>query len=201
MRQKIAAVVVVAAGALSAAGCGEFVRQSRSPSQLVIVTLEAASGADPETFGNTLQSDVVTVVENRSTIFNDVGRVTFRMLLRDPGVPGVAATPSAINEVTITRYRIVYRRSDGRNAPGVDVPQPLDSALTVTVPADGTASAGFEFVRHAAKEEAPLFGLRNSAVTISTIAEITFYGRDQAGNEVAVTGTMGVIFGNFADPS
>ena len=30
--------------------------------------------------------------------------------------------PSLNNEVTINRYRVVYRRSDGRNAPGVDVP-------------------------------------------------------------------------------
>lgn len=202
MCKRIIGIFAVASAALSVAGCGEFVRSSRSPSQLVIVSLTAKSGADSSaTPSNTLQSDVVTIVDGRPTIFSDPGQVTLRLMLRDPGVPGVAATPSAINLVTITRYRIVYRRSDGRNTPGVDVPQPFDSAFTITVPADGEAPAGFEFVRHAAKEEAPLFGLRNSAVTISTIAEVTFYGRDQAGNDVAVTGSIGVIFGNFADPS
>ena len=35
---------------------------------------------------------------------------------------------------------------------------------------------------------------------ISTIAEVTFYGRDQAGNDVSATGSMGVDFGNFGDP-
>jgi len=34
---------------------------------------------------------------------------------------------------------------------------------------------------------------------ISTIAEITFYGHDQNGNEVSVTGRMDVQFGDFAD--
>jgi hypothetical protein len=35
---------------------------------------------------------------------------------------------------------------------------------------------------------------------ISTIAEITFYGRDQAGNEVTAVGMMNVNFGDWADP-
>ena len=36
---------------------------------------------------------------------------------------------------------------------------------------------------------------------ISTIAEISFFGRDQVGNEVTVTGQMLIQFGNFGDPS
>jgi hypothetical protein len=35
---------------------------------------------------------------------------------------------------------------------------------------------------------------------ISTIAEVTFYGRDQAGNDVAVAGLVSINFGDFADP-
>ena len=38
------------------------------------------------------------------------------------------------------------------------------------------------------------------ARTISTIAEVTFYGRDQAGNEVSATGMLSVNFGDFGDP-
>jgi len=37
-------------------------------------------------------------------------------------------------------------------------------------------------------------------VIISTIAEITFYGRDQTGRDVSVTAQMLVDFGNFGDP-
>jgi hypothetical protein len=35
---------------------------------------------------------------------------------------------------------------------------------------------------------------------LSTLAEITFYGRDQAGNEVEASGTLQVNFADFADP-
>ena len=199
--KRVVGVVAVASAALGVAGCGKYVRSSRSPSQLVIVTLEGASGANPGTFGNTVTSDVVTTVNGQTTIFNDLGRVTLRMILRDQGAPGVAAAPSAINQVTITRYHVVYRRSDGRNTEGVDVPRAFDSAVTVTVPADGTASAGFDIVRNVAKLEAPLSTLRTGETFISTIAEVTFYGHDQAGNELSVTGSIGITFGNFADPS
>ena len=201
MSKTIVGVLAVASAALSVAGCGDFVQSSRSPSQLVIVALEGASGATPNEFGNTVSSDVVTIVNNRATIFNDVGRVTLAMQLRDPGAPGVAATPTPINQVTITRYHVQYRRSDGRNTPGVDVPNAFDSAITVTVPADGTVRAGFDLVRNVAKEEAPLTTLRTGETFITTIAEVTFYGRDQAGNEVSATGSIGITFGNFADPS
>ena len=101
--------------------------------------------------------------------------------------------------MTITRYRVVYRRTDGHNTPGVDVPFPFDSAVTVTIGSEG-GSTGFQLVRTSAKQEAPLRALVNNPDIISTIAEVTFYGRDQAGNEVSVTGSIGVDFGNFGDP-
>lgn len=205
---KVVGSVAIAAASIGVAGCGEFVRESRSPSQLVIASLEAASGAEPTAFGTVLHSDVETIVEvtiagqqvRVPTIFSDSGRVTMRLQLRDPGVPGIAATPSPINDVTITRYRVRFQRADGRNTPGVDVPFPFDSAVTFTVPGTGTFQAGFELVRHVSKQEAPLAALRFSPVIIATIAEVTFFGRDQAGNEVAATGQIGVDFGNFGDP-
>lgn len=187
------------------AGCGEYVRSSRSPSQLVIANIEAAQGADDTTFGSFLLSDVITLIEDDNgvpveTFFNDPARVSMRVVLRDLGSPAAEAVPTPLNDVTITRYRVVFRRADGRNTPGVDVPHPFDSAVTFTVPADGTATHGFNLVRHTAKLEAPLAALRDQLVFISTLADVTFYGRDGAGNEVSVTGTIGVEFGNFADP-
>jgi hypothetical protein len=121
------------------------------------------------------------------------------LILKDPGVPGAPAAPSDLNQVTFTRYRVVYRRSDGRNTPGVDVPQPIDTGLTFTVPAAGTATAGFELVRNIAKREAPLIALIDNGNIISTIADVSFFGRDQAGNDVAATGSLTVNFGNFGD--
>lgn len=207
-RLKLAGLAVVALGATLAAGCGEVSRTGRSPAQLVILSLEAASGAEPDEFGGTLSSDVVTLVEQQSsgqavrvpTIFGDAARVTMTLALRDPGVPGSLATPSALNAITINRYRVVYRRADGRNTPGVDVPYAFDSAVTFTVPAEGEVTAGFAIVRVTAKQEAPLLALASSPVVILTIADVTFYGRDQTGHEVSATGSIGISFGNFGDP-
>ena len=72
--------------------------------------------------------------------------------------------------------------------------------MTVTVPTGGEATAHFELVRIIAKQEAPLRALQANGVLITTIAEVSFYGRDQAGNEVTAVGSIGVTFGNFGDP-
>ena len=206
---KLLSLPIAALAATLAAGCGEVSRQGRTPAQIVIMSMTAASGATPSEFGGNLLSDVQTLVQRTiegstvqvPTIFNDLGAVEMRLQLRDPGIPGVAATPSTLNDITITRYLVTYRRSDGRNTPGVDVPFPIDSAVTFTVPSSGTATASFEIVRHTAKEEAPLRALVTNGVIIATIAEVTFFGRDQAGNEISTTAHIGVNFGNFADPS
>ena len=63
----------------------------------------------------------------------------------------------------------------------------------------GTLSLGFELVRHVAKQESPLVQLVTSPTIISTIADITFYGADRVGNEVQVTGSILIDFGNFGD--
>ena len=88
--------------------------------------------------------------------------------------------------MTITRVHVDYRRSDGQNQPGVDVPYPFDSAATATVPLTGlSVPVGFELVRHDAKLESPLIDLRTKLAVINTVAEVTFYGRDSVGNEIA----------------
>jgi hypothetical protein len=201
--KKLAGLSAVCLSVTLLTGCGEVARSGRSPSQAVITALEGASGAENGELSGTLRSDVITVVDQetgRTSIFDDPGSVTMRLILKDPGVPGSPSTPSALNAVTFNRYRVTYRRADGRNTPGVDVPYPLESAVTFTVPEGGEATAGFTLVRHTAKMEAPLAALTSSSVIISTLADVTFYGRDQAGNEVSVTGTIGIFFGNFGDP-
>ena len=109
--------------------------------------------------------------------------------------------PSTTNYITLTRYSVRFVRSDGRNTPGVNVPYPFDGGMTMTV--DGTGGAGtFVLVRVQAKLEPPLIGLRNlaSSLVVSTIAEVTFYGHDQAGRPVSVTGQISVNFADWADP-
>ena len=192
----LAAVGVV----MASAGCGNMATDGRSPVQLTLASLSAASGATPDEFGATLHSDVTTVVDDVPTIFNDNGAAEFVLVMKDPGAnPANPAAPSALNSVTITRYRVEYRRTDGRNTPGVDVPYAFDSAVTVTVTNEG-GSTGFQIVRNSAKQDAPLRALVTSPNIISTIADVTFYGRDQVGNDVSVTGSIGIDFGNFGDP-
>lgn len=168
--------------------------QSRAPVQLVITELLGIAGEDGDE-SSMLLSDVVT----GGGVINDNGTVTMSLILKDPGVPGIAAAPTAINAVTIDRYRVEYQRTDGHNQQGSDVPYAFDSAVTFTV-AESGGSAGFELVRHSAKREAPLQALGGTTRKLSTIARVTFYGHDQAGNEVSASGNIGIDFGDFADP-
>lgn len=181
--------------ALLSSSCGDMVRQGTGSSFLIVESLLAASGAEPEDFGGVLHSDVLTIVDDLPTFFNDLGQVTFRLGMKDPAL---ATSPTQANWITVNRYRVRYIRTDGRNTPGVDVPYGFDGAFTVTV--SDTTSIGFELVRHAAKEEAPLRALATNGVIIQTIAEVTFWGSDQTGREVSVTAQILVDFGNFADP-
>jgi len=201
-------VIGLASIVAASVSCGDVVRQGRSPVYIVINTLQAAPGNSPGTFGGFLLSDVIRNVTSPApcspatpcpTVFNDVGQAVLRLSLKDIGSPATPNTPTTNNEVTINRVRIVYRRADGRNTPGVDVPYPVDAVATGTIPASGTLTLSFEIVRHSAKEEAPLIQLIASPSIISTIAEVTFFGRDQAGNQVSATGNIQIDFGNFGD--
>jgi hypothetical protein len=192
--------------ALAGVSCGDVARTGRSPVYLVIDLLQASRGGPTEgELTGTLQSDVLTFVTEPApcseespcpTVFSDSGSAIFRIVPKDI-TSGLE--PTTNNEVTITRYRIDYRRSDGRNTPGVDVPYGFDGAATGTVPAGSNLVLEFELVRHVSKQESPLVQLATSSRIISTIAEITFYGRDRVGNEISATGSMLVDFGNFGD--
>ncbi|MEI6667229.1 MAG: hypothetical protein WCP29_03665 [Acidobacteriota bacterium] len=181
----------------STLGCGHINTSGRASSYLQIDLLEAASGATPTIFTTLLQSDVVT----KGGVFEDVGQVSLRMALKDPGLAGVPNSPSSVNLITVTRYHVTYRRSDGRNTAGVDVPYAFDGAVTGTIDVIG-GKLIFVLVRGQAKLEAPLAALRGGggAAVISTIADVTFYGQDQNGNQVSVSGSISVNFADWADP-
>jgi hypothetical protein len=189
---------------LSGAGCAATGRPGEASSYLMVESFLAASGARATTFGGTLGSDVQTLVNTSvngvqmrvPTVFEDVGQVRFRLAMKNPSV-----ATSAANAITVTRYRVVFRRADGRNTPGVDVPFGFDGALTVTVGAE-PVSAAFTLVRIQAKSESPLLALigGGGAMAISTLAEITFYGTDQAGRDVVATAHISVNFADWGDP-
>ena len=199
MSFKLLTVAWIVSLAAMTATCGSMVGNDRSSVTLIIDSLQAASGASSTpAFSGTLQSDVLT----RGGIFSDPGRVTMRVIGKD-----ATDVLSLANSVTITRYLVTFTRADGRNTPGVDVPFPFDSAVTFTVtPGSTSSTAGFELIRHTAKLESPLLGLRDQNnninwTIIATLADVTFFGHDQAGRSVSASGRIGVQFGDFADPT
>jgi hypothetical protein len=171
-------------------GCGsETMRQGTGSSYLIINHL----GADDD--GVALRSDVLT----KGGVLEDNGVVEMTAAMKDVTNP---AGPTTNNAITVSRYRVTYRRSDGRNTPGVDVPHAFDGARTFTVSPGDTVEIPFVLVRVQAKLEAPLSALAGGggAVVISTLADVTFYGRDQTGRETSITGTISVNFADWADP-
>jgi hypothetical protein len=202
-------LALVALGS-TATSCGDVVRSSRAPSYLVVDSIRGIRGAAQlGTPASTLTSDVITNVSTPppcttekpcATVFGDAGEATMHIALKDPGTAAAPSKPTEVNAITIDRYRVDYVRADGRNLPGVDVPYGFDGAVTATV--SGTTTFGFQLVRVSAKEESPLAQLKNNSPSfITVIARVTFYGHDQAGNEVTATGSIQIDFGNFADPA
>lgn len=193
-RARLAAVALCA---LALPSCSDAVRTGQSPAYLVITSLQGAKGggSNSGTFGTTLASDVITLVPKDTgtpTIFGDSGQASLQLQMKDS-----LDTPSPPNAITLTQYHVKYVRADGRNVQGVDVPYEFDGGITVTV--SGSATVGFTLVRNQAKMEAPLAALGNNPGVISTIAEVTFYGQDQNGRAVSVSGRIGVDFSNFGD--
>ena len=191
-----AAVAVAISAGLFVPSCSKLIRTGQSPSYLIMNSLEGASGATPGSFGSTLASDVVTVVGGTATVFSDLGQANVQLQLKDESS---GTGPTAVNAITITQYHVKFIRSDGRNVQGVDVPFEFDGAVTVTI--QGAGSIPFTLVRTQSKEEAPLRALRNGGPPITTVAEVTFFGHDQNGRAVTVSGRMEVSFANWADPS
>jgi hypothetical protein len=191
-----AALALALAALLAATACSDKVLQGKGSSYLVIDQLAAAKGSAPDTFKTLLQSDVAS---DSGTAFEDLGMVTLHIAMKDATVT-TGTQPSANNMITVNRYHVDFVRSDGRNTQGVDVPYSVDGAVTGTITASPT-SLVFALVPVQRKLEAPLRALRGGggAIAIMTIANVTLYGYDQAGNAVAATGSISVNFADWAD--
>jgi hypothetical protein len=183
---RIALALLAAIVLLTSTSCSEAVRAGDASSYLIITSLTGGPQND-----STVESDVVR--DDGSTV-TDTGTAGFLLQMKDPAGLG----PGPVNAITLTQYRVEYVRSDGRNVQGVDVPYAFTSGLTSTITSAG--GAGFTLVRIQAKEEAPLRALRGGrgANAISVIARITFYGHDQTGREVSVSGNLDVTFADWA---
>jgi hypothetical protein len=187
--------VALTAGVAGLTGCSETVRTGQSPAYLILERIDAAAGGTTsQTFTGVLRSDVLT----KGGVFEDNGRVVLSIALKDVTNP---TGPTTNNFITLNRYRVDFRRTDGRNTQGVDVPYAFEGAIAMTV-TDQQTQGVFSLVRAQAKVEQPLITLRGGggALVISTIADVTFFGRDQTGRDVTVTGSISVNFADWADP-
>lgn len=201
---RAALLLAVTAGVAGSVSCTSAVRQGTGSSYLIIDNLQGVHGQSGEA-DSVLRSDVVTLVAVPGSdarvpaIFADGGVVSFRLGMKNAG-GAVPSAPTPNNFITVNRYRVTFSRTDGRNTAGVDVPHPFEGAFTVTV-SEESGDASFTLVRLAAKAEPPLLALRGGRglSTISTIAEVTFYGQDQTGHAVSVTGRISVEFSDWAD--
>jgi len=173
---------ITAGAAVSLASCGNATSQGTSP---VFLTLNQLS-TPGATGSNSVQSDV-------SKNAADMGQAIFSLAAKD-----LSIAPTTNNQVTLTQYHVTYRRADGLATPGVDVPYGFDGATTGTVPPAGTLTVTFVLVRQDAKQESPLAQLANTAGVLTTIADVTFYGTDQVGHAINVTGSIQIDFGNFS---
>lgn len=176
-------------------GCTSRQMEGASSSYLIVDALNASPG-DLDEFSGQLDSDVLGL----NGVVSDVAKVDLRLGLKDPGTTTNPSSPTSANFITITRYHVKYVRTDGRNTQGVDVPYEFDGGASVTV-RDGASISTLviTLVRAQAKLEAPLLALRNQGgqVILSTIAEVTLYGTDQAGREVSVMSKITVAFADY----
>jgi hypothetical protein len=173
--------------------CNPLEDESRSNSILVVesVTGQDFSGAD----AGFLQSDVL---KTDNTIVADTAKATLSARLLDPAP--ILGT-SQYSDIMVTRYAVSFSRTDGKNRPGADVPFPFEGSLSMLVRVDSTANLDFVIVREAAKLEAPLVNLRDSAYgdILNMTAKIEFYGHDLTDKAVKATGYLTVYFANYAD--
>jgi hypothetical protein len=204
----LAGVLAVALG-LALAGCGTDLGDSSTAP--VYLRITAVAGATSEgatlTFSNPLYSDVLwqdPAGTKPSTVFADLARLSIAAIPKNPDFllwSSTMRTTSQMEDVRLERYEVVFTRTDGRNVAGVDVPQAIVGPMAATVPFDGSAEVTFEIVRHAAKEEPPLWNLRfgGGESLITCVADITVHGQTGAGQVVTANGRLQIVFGNFGN--
>ena len=190
----VAFAIIGLAAAVACAGDGPAT--SRSSATLVVERIASSDGMAAHSTRMFIRSDVVT----GGTVVPDVAQVTLRLAPKDPGAAVSPAAPTGAHLATVDRYRVRYVRSDGRNAPGIDVPHAWDGALGLTTSFAGQ-TVELVLVRASAKLDPPLITLREGGgdIVINAMAHVTFHGRDHGGARVAASGAISVEFADWSD--
>ena len=186
----IGPLVLLAFLAFSTPSCNVVENDTTGASTIIIDSLLSDGGAPY------IESDVCVLKNGACTVATDAAKVTMRTVTLNPD-----QAESFYHDITIKHYTVEFVRPDGKKTQGVDVPYAFTGDLSVTVPVNGTATFSFILVPVRAKLEAPLTRLVGvqSEMTLQTRATVTFYGEDQAGNELQVKGQMTVSFADYAD--
>jgi hypothetical protein len=183
MKLKIIGLIIVA---LAMAACNAVENQSTSGTRLQIVSLTDDAGS-PSVFSN--------VVTNSS----DNGKAAIMALPLDPFL--TISTPYM--DVLIDQIDVEFKRTDGRNEEGVNVPYHFTQLMSILVPINSNLEIPFVLIRQLAKQQAPLLALRKTStqgVVLQLVAVVTIHGKDQGGHRVApVTGKINVYCSNIAD--
>lgn len=168
--------------ALALSGCAPgYVTNSSAP---VIMTIVAING------GAALLSDVRG---EGGTIINCDTDVNVEVTTKNPRDSGTPA-----ENVTISRYEVRFRRSDGRATEGLDVPYAVSGNLSFQVASNGSGVLPVRIVRHAAKIVPPLSNIGGLEI-VTMFADVTLYGETVAGQGVSATGSVQIDFADYAD--
>ena len=192
MKMKILVLIIAA---LFLASCVAKENDSTSGSFLIINSLtgndlEGAAGS------TTVFSDVLT----DGSIINDNAVANVNAQIYNPAK---TADISYFNNVVVDQIDVEFKRTDGRNVEGVDVPYRFTQPMNMLVVVDTPLEIPFVLIRHVAKLEAPLLALRevpSQSFVLQLVAKVTLNGKDLGGHRVApVTGYLSVWCANFAD--
>ena len=189
-------VLIIAALVLSS--CLAKEDDSTSASFLVINSL---TGNDLE--GNAGSTTVFSDVDMGGSIVNDNGVALVSTLTYNPLEDSEAHDITYYMNVIVDQIDVEFMRTDGRNVEGVDVPYRFTQPIDMIVPVDEEVEIPFVLIRHVAKLEMPLLGLRevpSREFILQLVAKVTVHGKDLGGHRVApVSGYVSVWCANFAD--
>jgi hypothetical protein len=190
-------VLVLIIAALLLASCVAKENDSTSESFLAINSL-TGNDMDGAPGSTTVFSDVLT----NSSIINDNGVAEVTTLTYNPVEDSIEHDITFYSNVIVDQIDVEFKRTDGRNVEGVDVPFRFTQPMNWLVAVDATEQIPFVLIRHMAKLEAPLFALRTASqgFVLQLVAKVTLHGKDLGGHRVApVSGYISVWCANFAD--
>jgi hypothetical protein len=179
---------VVGLLALGLVGCTpDWATQSAAQGQLLMTSINS---------GNVLDSDVAI---STGAVCPDFVPIRLENHYKNPHVSSTGFR----DDIVIQRYEVHYRRSDGRNVEGVDVPYSISGNVNQEVIAESDATLSLEVVRRQAKLEPPLKNLTavvGGSIIFTAFADITLVGKTTIDNVTnTVTGSLQIDFADFAD--